>query len=185
MHTKAFPRLSFGAQTLALASALVSAVALPQLFHLIGKASGLGTGVGAAFLPMHLPIIIAGFVAGPFAGLVSGALAPVLSFALSGMPAASMLPLMIGEISAYGLFAGVLRNSKMPAFAKLLLIQLLGRLVRAAVTAFVVFCVPDTVVTLSDIYSSVLTGLPGVLVQWATLPLLLFFLQSKFGKGGE
>ena len=117
MHTRAFPRLSFGAQTLALAAALVSAVALPQLFHFIGAASGLGTSVGAAFLPMHLPIIIAGFVAGPYAGLVSGALAPVLSFALSGMPAASMLPLMIGEISAYGLFAGLLRNTKMPAFA--------------------------------------------------------------------
>lgn len=185
MHTRAFPRLSFGAQTLALAAALVSAVALPQLFHFIGAASGLGTSVGAAFLPMHLPIIIAGFVAGSYAGLVSGALAPVLSFTLSGMPAASMLPLMIGEISAYGLFAGLLRNTKMPAFAKLLSVQLLGRLVRAAVTVFVVLFVSGTPVTISSIYSSVLTGLPGILLQWATLPLLLFFVQNKFGKSGE
>ncbi|MBO5185418.1 MAG: hypothetical protein J6D79_06785, partial [Clostridia bacterium] len=67
----------------------------------------------------------------------------------------------------------------------LLSVQLLGRLVRAAVTVFVVLFVSGTPVTISSIYSSVLTGLPGILLQWATLPLLLFFVQNKFGKIGE
>lgn len=182
MKTKILPRLSFGAQTLALLAALICAVLLPQAFHFIGAASGLGTNVGAAFLPMHLPIIVVGFVAGPYAGLVVGALAPVVSFALSGMPSVSVLPLMIGEISAYGFFAGLLRNTKVPSFGKLLFVQLLGRLVRAAVTAAVVLFVPNTSIALSGIYTSIQAGLPGIVLQWAVLPLLFCFVQNRFGE---
>lgn len=177
--TKVLPRLSFGAQTLAMLGALVSAVALPQLFHLVGALSGLGTALGATFLPMHMPIILVGFLAGPYAGAVAGALAPVVSFALSGMPTLAMLPLMIGELAAYGFFAGLLRNTKLPSFFKLLFVQLLGRAVRAAVTLVVVLTVSGTSITLSSVYTSILSGLPGILLQWATLPLLLFFVQSK------
>ena len=176
------PRLSFKAQTVALFAALASAVALPQLFHLLGAVSNLGTTVGASFLPMHLPIIIVGFIAGPYAGALAGAFAPLVSFALSGMPTFSMLPLMIAEISAYGLFAGLLRDSKIPSFGKLLSVQLLGRAVRALVTVIVVFTVTGTQITLSSIWTSVLTGLPGIVLQWAILPLLLFFVQNKFGQ---
>ena len=176
------PRLSFKAQTIALFAALASAVALPQLFHLLGAVSNLGTTVGASFLPMHLPIIIVGFIAGPYAGALAGAFAPLVSFALSGMPTFSMLPLMIAEISAYGLFAGLLRDSKIPSFGKLLSVQLLGRAVRALVTVIVVFTVTGTQITLSSIWTSVLTGLPGIVLQWAILPLLLFFVQNKFGQ---
>lgn len=177
--TKVLPRLSFGAQTLAMLGALVSAVALPQLFHLVGALSGLGTALGATFLPMHMPIILVGFLAGPYAGAVAGALAPIVSFALSGMPTLAMLPLMIGELAAYGFFAGLLRNTKLPSFFKLLFVQLLGRAVRAAVTLVVVLTVSGTSITLSSVYTSILSGLPGILLQWATLPLLLFFVQSK------
>lgn len=182
---KTMPRFSFAAQTLAMFGALVSAVALPQLFHVIGAVSGLGTALGATFLPMHLPIIFVGFLAGPYAGLVAGALAPAVSFALSGMPNITMLPLMIGELAAYGFFAGLLRNTKMPSFLKLLSVQLLGRLVRAAVTLVIVLTVSGTSVTLSSIYTSITAGLPGILLQWATLPLLLFFVQSKLGEDNE
>lgn len=182
VKTKILPRLSFKAQSLALAAALVSAVALPQIFHLVGAVSGLGTTVGASFLPMHLPIIIVGFVAGPYAGLVAGALAPAVSFFLSGMPTLAMLPLMIAEISAYGLFAGLLRNSKLPAFGKLLAVQLLGRAVRAIATVAVVLFVSNTPITLASIYTSILTGLPGILIQWAVLPLFLYFVKERFGK---
>lgn len=182
VRTKSMPRLSFKAQTIALFAALASAVALPQLFHLLGAVSNLGTTVGASFLPMHLPIIIVGFIAGPYAGALAGAFAPLVSFALSGMPTLQMLPLMIAEISAYGLFAGLLRNKNIPAFGKLLSVQLLGRAVRAIVTVIVVFTVTGTQIALSSIYTSILTGLPGIILQWAILPLLLFFVQNKFGQ---
>lgn len=182
VKTKILPRLSFKAQTAALFAALASAVALPQLFHLVGAVSNLGTTVGASFLPMHLPIMIVGFIAGPYAGLVAGALAPVLSFILSGMPTVVMLPLMIAEISAYGLFAGLMRNTKMPSFLKLLSVQLIGRAARAIVTVAIVLFASSTPVTLSSIYTSILTGLPGIILQWAILPLLIYFVKNKFGE---
>lgn len=182
VKTKILPRLSFKAQTAALFAALAAAVALPQLFHLVGAVSDLGTTVGASFLPMHLPIMIVGFIAGPYAGVVAGALAPVVSFLLSGMPTPAMLPLMIAEISAYGLFAGFLRNAKIPSFAKLLSVQLLGRAARAIVTVAVVLFVSNTPIALSSIYTSILTGLPGIIIQWAVLPLLLYFVKTRFGE---
>ncbi|MDO4379643.1 MAG: ECF transporter S component [Clostridia bacterium] len=182
VKTKVLPKLSFKAQTLALFAALASAVALPQIFHLVGAVSNLGTTIGASFLPMHLPIMIVGFIAGPYAGLVAGALAPVVSFFLSGMPTLAMLPLMIAEISTYGLFAGLLRNAKISAFGKLLSVQLLGRAARAVVTVAVVLFVSGTPITLSSIYTSILTGLPGIIIQWAVLPLLLYFVNNRFGE---
>ncbi|MDE5565125.1 MAG: ECF transporter S component, partial [Oscillospiraceae bacterium] len=65
-------KLSVKAQVLGALIALVSAVALPQLVHVIGAASGMGTSLGETFLPMHLPIILIGFLVGPYAAGVAG-----------------------------------------------------------------------------------------------------------------
>ena len=59
------PRLSVSVKAAATVLAIVAAVALPQLFHVIGAVSGRGTALGVAFLPMHLPIIFVGLIAGP------------------------------------------------------------------------------------------------------------------------
>ena len=91
------PKLSLGTKTAATLLAIV-AVALPQLFHVIGAVSGQGTMLGVAFLPMHLPIIFVGLIAGPAVGAIAGAAAPLVSFLLSGMPMLAMLPLHDGRI---------------------------------------------------------------------------------------
>ena len=62
------PRLSLTVKAAATVLAIVAAVALPQLFHVIGAVSGQGTMLGVAFLPMHLPIIFVGLIAGPAVG---------------------------------------------------------------------------------------------------------------------
>ena len=80
------PKLSLGTKTAATLLAIVAAVVLPQLFHVIGAVSGQGTMLGVAFLPMHLPIIFVGLIAGPAVGAIAGAAAPLVSFLLSGMP---------------------------------------------------------------------------------------------------
>jgi len=59
------PKLSLGTKTAATLLAIVAAVVLPQLFHVIGAVSGQGTMLGVAFLPMHLPIIFVRLIAGP------------------------------------------------------------------------------------------------------------------------
>ena len=91
LHRTDLPKLSLSTKAAATVLAIVAAVALPQLFHVIGAVSGQGTMLGVAFLPMHLPIIFVGLIAGPAVGAIAGAAAPLASFLLSGMPMLAML----------------------------------------------------------------------------------------------
>lgn len=166
-------RLSMKAQTLAALAAVVGAVVVPQFFHALGAAIGAGTALGETFLPMHLPILLVGLLAGPFAGAVSGLLGPVASFALSGMPGAAMLPFMMAELCAYGLFAGLLRNVKTPTLAKVVLAQIAGRAVRAAAVLIAVYALGNESVHVAMVWTSVCVGLYGLALQWILLPLMV------------
>ena len=168
------PRLSVKAQTLATVAAIAGAVLIPQVFHLIGAASGLGTALGEAFLPMHLPIILAGLLAGPYVGAIAGLLGPMVSFLISSMPGAAMLPIMMVELCAYGLAAGLLRNANMPTIAKVLITQVAGRIVRAAAILIAVFAFEREGVSVAAIWTAITTGLFGICMQWLLLPLIVY-----------
>lgn len=177
------PRLSLRAQALATLAAIVGAVAVPQLFHVLGAISGLGTGLGETFLPMHLPIILVGLLAGPYAGLVAGACGPLASFALSAMPGAAMLPFMMIELACYGLVAGLLRNAQLPAIGKVLAAQVIGRLVRAAAILLSVYAFGNEAIQVATIWNSIVVGLPGLILQWVLLPLIIFWVERKQNNG--
>ncbi len=172
------PRLSVKAQTLAAFLAIIGAVAVPQIFHVLGAVSGLGTALGETFLPMHLPIILTGLLAGPYAGGIAGLLGPAASCLLTGMPGQAMLPFMMIELCAYGLFAGLLRNVKMPCIAKVAIVQIGGRAVRAAAILAAVFALGNESVKISVIWTSIVTGLPGLVLQWGLLPLLMYRIEN-------
>ncbi|MCD7727191.1 MAG: ECF transporter S component [Ruminococcus sp.] len=172
------PRLSIKAQVLYTIGAIIAAVALPQIFHLIGAASGAGTAPGETFLPMHLPIILVGLLAGPYVGAIAGLLGPVASFALSGMPTAVMLPFMMIELCIYGLSAGLLRNVKMPSLVKVLISQVAGRAVRALAIVVAIYLFNNTNVHVQTIWNSIVAGLPGLVIQWALIPLIAFRVDS-------
>lgn len=172
------PRLSVKAQTLAALAAIIGAVVLPQIFHVMGAASGLGTKLGEVFLPMHLPIILAGLLAGPFAGAVAGFLSPMVSFALSGMPGAAMLPFMMIELCAYGLFSGLLRNVNIPVIGKVLASQVGGRAVRAAAILVSVYAFGNTAVPVSIILTSISVGIFGIVLQLVLIPLLVYRVEN-------
>lgn len=178
LKTKEKTKLSVKTQTLAALTATVAAVAVPQLFHAVGALSGLGTALGETFLPMHLPILLVGLLAGPYAGLAAGALGPLVSFGLSGMPAAAMLPFMMIELAVYGLTAGLLRNVQIPAFGKLLAAQAAGRAVRAVAILVSVYAFGNDAVGVPVIWNSIVTGLPGLLLQWSLLPLIVFWVEN-------
>ena len=159
-------------------AAIIGAVAVPQIFHILGAVSGLGTSLGEVFLPMHLPIILAGLLAGPIAGAVSGLLGPIVSFALSGMPAAAMLPFMAIELCAYGLFAGLLRNAEIPCLLKVFAVQVSGRAVRAAAILLAFYAFGSKSVPVSVIWSSIAAGLPGLALQWCLIPLAVYRING-------
>ena len=172
------PRLSVKVQTIAAITAIIGAVAVPQLFHVLGAASGLGTSLGETFLPMHLPIILVGLLAGPYAGAIAGLLGPLASFAVSGMPGEVMLPFMMIELCAYGLLAGLLRNVKLPTIVKVLAVQVGGRAVRAAAILISVYGFRNERVNVAAIYMSIVTGLFGLVLQWALIPLIVYRVEN-------
>lgn len=179
-NSMALNRTNFKTKTLAAFLAVLAAVALPQAFHVLGVASGLGASLGTAFLPMHLPVFLAGFMFGPIVGLLVGVASPLISYALTGMPAAVMLPNMVAELAGYGLAAGLLYNVKMPVIGKLLIAQITGHILKALVILLSVYVLGKSAVPTALIWNSVVTGLPGILLQWSLIPLIMFWIDSKY-----
>lgn len=157
------------------AGAITGAVLLPQLVHLIGAASGVGSALGELLLPMHFFVILAGFLAGPAVGVAVGFFAPLISHWLSGMPLLHVLPFMMIELIGYGLVAGLLSKAKCNSFFKLLAVQLGGRLLRASAVLLAVYVFDLQTVAVASIWNTVRVGLLGILLQWCILPLLLYW----------
>ena len=170
------PRLSVSVKAAATVLAIVAAVALPQLFHVIGAVSGRGTALGVAFLPMHL------LIAGPAVGAIAGAAAPLASFLLSGMPMLAVLPFMMIELCAYGLVAGLLREIKLPSLVKVVIAQLAGRVVLTVATAVAVFAFGSGNSIAATWTSDLAAGLPGLALQWALIPLAAYWTESLIAK---
>ncbi len=186
MITKLFSKtreLSLKKQALAVITAVLAAVALPELFHLLGAYYGAGTSLGEVFLPMHLPIILVGFLAGPIVGGIAGIAAPIVSFLISGMPTSVMLPFIMVEVFAYGFSAGLLSSVKMNGFFKVLAVQAAGRAVRTLAVLFGFFALGSNVAPITA-WSSIVTALPGIILQWIILPLLLFRISYR-GENGN
>ncbi len=169
-------------KTLAALLATVAAVALPQLFHLIGLLTDLGAAPGETFLPMHIAIFLVGFFAGAWSGLAAGALSPLLSFLLTSlwgtpMPALGMLPFMVIELSVYGLTSGLLAE-RLPVLAALLIAQIAGRGVRAIAILIGAFGFHGGL-PVSVIWMSVVAGLPGLMLQWVLVPLAVAWVRKR------
>ena len=154
------------------ALSITLAVALPWLCHLLSGAVGLGSGLGEMLLPMHLPVMLAGLLWGPQVGLAVGLTSPAVSFALTGMPGAMMLPFMTVELAIYGLTAGLMRRAKLPTLAKVVVTQVAGRVARALVLAVAVYGFGFTGLPLSVVWTSITAGAVGILLQWVLVPVL-------------
>jgi len=141
---------------------------------------------GTILLPMHIPVLMAGLLLGWPYGLVVGLLAPVLSSFLTGMPPMwPMLPLMICELMAYGFFTGLLRKkAKLPLYVSLPAAMVVGRLVGAVVLVFVGMAQPNITSIATVATGILLTGLPGIAIQLAFIPLLVDLVEKAFVKTG-
>lgn len=183
INRRSFVCKTWKTKTLAAVLATVAAVALPQLLHYLGMISNLGSALGETFLPMHIAIFLVAFFAGPWAGLAAGLVSPVLSFGLTtlmgeAMPALTMLPIMIVELASYGLMTGLFAGTKLPSFVALLFSQILGRGVRALAIVIGVYAF-GAALPVSVIWNSIVAGLPGIILQWLLVPLLVYFVEKK------
>ena len=165
-----FPSVAYAA--LVSVCAVVACVALPQVFHLLGLWTGVGSALGEMLLPMHLPVMVAALLAGPVAGVSVGCLSPLISFSLTAMPGAALLPFMMVELAVYGLCAGLLRNHKMPTVCKVLIAQVVGRAVRALVLVASVQ-MELTRLPISLIWTSISAGVVGIILQLLLIPAVM------------
>ena len=148
-------------------------VVLPQAFHAVPNA-------GAIYLPMHIPVLLCGLICGWSYGLLCGLAGPALSALLTGMPPAAVLPGMLVECGVYGLAAGLLmqllRTKHLYAdlYISLAAAMLLGRVVSGIAKALIFSAGSYSMV--SWVAGSFVTALPGIVIQLALLPSIVYAL---------
>lgn len=142
---------------------------LPIVFHSLFGAAG-----GKAFLPMHYAVLLGGLLLGPVAGAFLGIATPLLSTLMTGMPAVAILPLMVIELVAYGLVAGLVRRRwKLAVLWSLLLAMVAGRIALGLAVALLGPSIGLKADPVAYVLASIVTGLPGIAVQVVVIPLLL------------
>lgn len=149
-------------------------VVLPQAFHAIPNA-------GSIYLPMHIPVLLCGLICGWPYGLLCGLAGPALSALITGMPPAAVLPGMMVECGVYGLTAGLLmqlvRTKRLYAdlYISLVAAMLLGRVVSGAAKALIFSAGSYSMA--SWVAGSFVTALPGIIIQLALLPSIVYALM--------
>lgn len=172
-------KMSLKMQAVSTVLAVAATVLLPLFCHWLGMCIGIGNGVGEVFLPMHLPVMLSGFLAGPTVGAITGIMGPVVSFAISGMPAVMALPFMIVELCTYGLMAGYLSQRKMPVIVKVILVQIIGRVARTLAVAIGIGIIGDSNLSIMSVWASAMTGIAGIILQLVTIPVIVNQNQQK------
>lgn len=141
-------------------------VALPRIFHVLG-----GSNSGATFLPMHIAVLIAALVFGVRSGSIVAGTSIVMSHILTGMPTVERLPFMLIELVTYAVVLGLL-NKKFHPYVSLIGALVIGRLIYAGVLLFSTQVLGANTAMLSSVMQATITGLPGLAIQLACIPLL-------------
>ena len=158
---------------------------LSALFLALGLVLPLITGqipqIGKMLLPMHIPVLLCGMVCGAPYGAVCGLLGPLLSSILTSMPTAALMPAMMVECAAYGLTTGLMlrlvRTGKTYAdlYLSLVAAMLVGRLVSGVTKAL--FFMAGQYTLQAWIAASFVTALPGIVLQLAVVPSIVYYLM--------
>jgi thiamine transporter ThiT len=137
---------------------------------------------GQMLTPMHIPVLLCGFVCGWPYGLVTGFIAPLLRFALFGMP--PLFPTgvsMAFELAVYGLVAGILYRLLPPktlfTYVTLISAMLAGRAVWG-ISRLIITGVNQTAFTFAVFFTEAFVkSIPGIIVQIILVPLIILALK--------
>ncbi len=140
---------------------------------------GTGPALGQSFLPMHLPILIAALIAGPVVGIIAGLFSPLISFALTGNAGFSNASVYDGRTFGIWFCGRRFKGRKTSGYFESIIAQFFGRGVRAAaiLASFYIFNIQA--VSSSVILSSIVQGLPGLILQWSIIPLFIFWYNKR------
>ena len=161
---------------------MVSAAVCLALCMVLPFLTGQIPQVGSALCPMHIPVLLAGFLCGPWWAMAVGAAAPLLRFALFGMP--PIFPTgvaMCFELAAYGLVSGVL-YARLPKrtsniYVSLLTAMLAGRAVWGIVRVVLSGVAGEPFTWAAFMAGAFINAVPGIIVHILLIPVIVLALR--------
>jgi len=168
-------QMSYVKRSIIAAVCIALCIVLPMAFHSVRNA-------GAIFLPMHIPVLLSGLICGGPLGLLVGLAGPLLSALITGMPPMAKLPGMMVELAVYGLMTGYLmrvlhtRKTYADLYLSLIGALLTGRIVAGIVQALIFSSGAYSITAWATSYF--VTGLPGIVIQLALIPSIVFALEK-------
>ena len=138
--------------------------------------------IGSMLSPMHIPVLLCGFACGPLWAAVVGAAAPVLRFALFGMP--PLFPTgaaMCFELMTYGFVSGwlyaLLPRKRSAIYASLIGAMLAGRVVWGAVSALLLTASGKGFTWAAFAAGAFVNAIPGIALHILLIPVLVMALE--------
>lgn len=138
--------------------------------------------IGNALCPMHIPVLLCGFLCGPVYAAAVGAIAPLLRFALFGMP--PIFPIgaaMCFELAAYGAISGLLYR-RLPRRRSSIYVALIAAMLGGRVLWGIVRVIFSGVTGSAFTWKAFMTGafltaIPGIIVHIALIPVIVMALE--------
>ena len=139
--------------------------------------------IGSMLCPMHIPVLLCGFICGGPWGMAVGLVAPVLRFAVFGMPPLFPTGLaMAFELAAYGLFSGLLYKwlpkKNINVYVALIASMLLGRLVWGGIMSLIAGVSEVQFGTDAFIAGAFVNAIPGIICHIVIIPVIVIALKK-------
>ena len=139
--------------------------------------------IGGMLCPMHIPVLLCGFLCGPVWAAIVGAIAPMLRFALFGMP--PLFPTgmaMAFELAAYGAISGLMHRllPKKPVhvYTALITAMIAGRIVWGAVM-LILSGVTGKAFTFAAFLAGAFTNaIPGMILHILLIPVIVLAVSK-------
>ena len=138
--------------------------------------------VGSMLCPMHIPVLLCGFLCGPAWAGVVGATAPLLRFALFGMP--PLFPTGVAmclELAVYGVVSGILYR-KLPRKAGNVYLALIAAMLCGRIAWGVVRVILSGVTGAAFSWAAFMSGaftsaVPGMILHIVVIPVVVLALE--------
>ena len=139
--------------------------------------------IGSMLSPMHIPVLLCGFICGPAWAAVVGAIAPLLRFALFGMP--PLFPMgvaMCVELATYGTVSGALYHllprKPIHVYVSLIIAMLAGRSVWVIVRVGLSGVCGAAFTWAAFMAGAFTQAIPGIILHIVLIPVIVFALQK-------
>ncbi|MBQ9268808.1 MAG: ECF transporter S component [Oscillospiraceae bacterium] len=154
---------------------LALAMVLPLLIGQIPQ-------IGQALSPMHIPVLLCGFLCGWPYGLAVGFIAPLLRFAIFGMP--PIMPTgvaMAFELATYGCLTGLLYHllpKKIPSIYVTLIAAMIGGRIVWGIARFVLAGLTASEFPMAAFIAGAVTNaIPGIILHIVLVPAIVIAMQ--------